>query len=269
MAVARSNPDIAFIYTFVRYVDSSARVVHDGPDQRFPQRALCRGIYESLAGGNSSALMLRSAALECGGYDEDLVSWEDLLLQLEITARAPIAFVPEYLVGYRIRPVSLSANVPAMLDSWRIVREKIRRRFPGVPAMVDRWAHARRCAEFAEAFAWRGDYPMCLRLLAEAATLDWRWTSQLLRYRLIRRLGRGFSDRPGDPRLPHFRDCDPTERIAGAPVDQPSPLSVLERERIARIAQIDQELAVTPARLTMRPLPEAAEGSSPPAPVRP
>jgi glycosyltransferase involved in cell wall biosynthesis len=211
------NADIAFVYTFVRYIDRDGRVLSDGPPQRFPRRALCRGIYESLVGANSSALMRRSAVQEVGGYDETLASWEDLLLQLKISARHPIGFVPEYLVGYRVRPGSLSADPDNMLRSWRQVRAQIAHSFAQTPLFVHRWAHGRRCVELAESFAWRGRYASCASLLVEGMSHDPVRTTRLLQSRLARRL-RGQRSAPPEPdRRPPFLDCSPDEQVASDP----------------------------------------------------
>lgn len=242
--VALRHPRAAFIYTFVRYIDAQGRVTRDGPDQRFPLHALSRGVYESLVGANSSALMLRSTVQQIGGYDEELVSWEDLFLQLRITARAEIAYVPEYLVGYRVRPGSLSADPANMIRSWRKARRKIQREFPELPSFVDSWSHGRRCAGFAESFAWRGHYAMCARLLAEAARMDWRWTAAFLAFRSKRRLKRAFVRDSRHASSPPFSACDPQERVtADDPNDVYGPLDTLEAQRIAKLGEIDAELA--------------------------
>ena len=62
--LALGDPGLAFIYSFVRYIDEQGLVVSDVPPQRFPRWALCRGTYESLVGANSSALMRRSLVVE-------------------------------------------------------------------------------------------------------------------------------------------------------------------------------------------------------------
>ena len=212
--------------------------------------------------------MQRSMVTELGGYDEALTSWEDLLLQLKIGARAPIACVPEYLVGYRVRPGSLSANATSMLRSWQEVRRKIRKEFPDVPAFVDSWAHGKRCAGFAESFAWRGDHAMCARLLAEAARTDWTWTATFLASRSARRLRRGFAPARRQKAQPMFSDCDPRERVSPDESERTTAwLSSLETERIAKLSEIDATLAGAPSEAT-RPPSEAGQGSSHREPAR-
>jgi glycosyltransferase involved in cell wall biosynthesis len=236
---AQRNPDAAIIYTWVRYINGDGRFHRDGPPQRFPPRSLCRGIYESLVGGNSSALMRRDVVQGLGGYDETLSSWEDLLLQLRISADHAIDHVPEYLVGYRVRPGSLSARPDNMLASWRKARERIDELFPQVPKFVRDWAHGRRCAELAEGFAWKEEYRRSAALLAEALRHDWRWTSRWLAFRSRRFVTRRtFKREPMAPGV-HFLGCDPMkEAVPSAKLFQ-----ALENRRIAMLTKLDEDLA--------------------------
>lgn len=239
LEAARKDPEAVLIYTWVRYIDADGRVVRDGPRQRFPARSLCRGIYESLVGGNSSALIRRKAIQDLGGYDETLSSWEDLLLQLRLSEKHSIAHVPEFLVGYRVRPGSLSATPRNMLASWRTAREKIETYFPQVPRFVRDWAHGRRCAELAESFAWSGDYGTSGRLLVEAMRSDPRWTTRWLAYRTVRTIKRRTFRPEKDIAGPNFLDCNPTEDVRLAEQVLPG----LAKERIGRLTALDEELA--------------------------
>lgn len=239
LEAALKNSEAPLIYTWVRYIDADARVVRDGPRQRFPGRSLCRGIYESLVGGNSSALIRRQSILDAGGYDETLSSWEDLLLQLRISEKNSIDHVPEFLVGYRVRPGSLSATPRNMLASWRAAREKIETYFPHVPRFLRDWANGRRCAELAESFAWSGDYGTSGLLLAEAMRSDPRWTTRWLAYRTLRTIKRRIHLAERDFAGPKFLDCDPTKDVR--PFEQVLP--GLESGRIARLTALDEELA--------------------------
>lgn len=250
--IACQMPEAAFVYTLVRYVDGHGHVVRDGPRQLFPQYALCRGLYESLVGGGSSALMKRSAVKEACGCDEAFRSWEDLLLQLKISARHPIAFVPQYLVGYRISPGSLSQHVDDMLNTWLQLRERIKQLFPQIPNYVHDWAHGTRCVHFAESFAWRGRYLKCAKLLFSALRHDPRWTLRFLSYRIMRhlklRLSQSVEAKQGLP----FLDSSPEEQQHLQTSDSPAEgraLLRLHQERVRILAELDRKLALgVPAR---------------------
>jgi len=71
---------------------------------------------EMLLRGNpiicSTVVARREAVQACKGFDEDpdLVATEDYDLWLRMSAREPIAYVPEPMTFYRVHPGSLSAN---------------------------------------------------------------------------------------------------------------------------------------------------------------
>jgi glycosyltransferase involved in cell wall biosynthesis len=219
MHAALKRPDIAFLYTDVRYIDGDGRVIRDVAPQDFPERSLCRGVCESIVGGNSSCLMRRDAVVEAGGYDETLSSWEDLLLQLQMSARHPIARVSGYLVGYRVRPGSLSARPDNMLSSWRLVRERIKTLFPQVPAFVLDWADGRRCAELAESFAWAGSWRTSASLLLEAVRNDPARTWRFLAYRTARHVRNRFSRTKTATTKHRFSGCDPGQSVGMSDFD--------------------------------------------------
>lgn len=263
MDVARREPDAGLIYTFFRYIDEDGCVLGDGPQQRFPPRALCRSVYETLIGTGSSGLVKRSAWQQAGGCDEELRIMEDLLLQLHISARHPIAYVPEYLVGYRVRQNSLSKDVEALESAWRKVRDRIGTMFPDVPPHVIHWAHGSRIGQMAESYAWRGRYGRCAAMLAEAFWHDPAWTISFLSYRIWRSIGRRLQaeeKRPG----PHFMSCDPeiaTGLVQFGIAAEGGLLRRLNERRIRRLARLDEALA--PMQVTG--LPPAGDGETIPA----
>ena len=236
--MALGEPQLAFIYSWARYIDEHGRVSSNGPRQEFPRHALRRGLYESLVGGGSSALIKRPAIIKAGGCDESFTAFEDLLLQLKISQSHPIGFVPEYLVGYRVRPGSLTSDPAKMLREWRRVRKQVKQEFPGVPDQVQAWAHARRCTGLAEAFAWRGHKLRSAALLLEAARFDPKWTFLFLRFRIGRRL-RKTTLTPPVPHHPAFFDCNPGEVVAPAMEDDDPSLAKLVDSRNARLAALD------------------------------
>ena len=245
VAFALDHPDAAFIYTFARYIDERDRVLHDGPRQEFPPHALCRGIYESIVGGGSSALLKRSAVEQAGGCDESLRSWEDMLLQLAISARHPIGFVPEYLVGYRTRPGSLSKDIDAMVRGWRTVRARLQAQFPHVPAFVHAWAHGTRCAMFAEGYAWRRQPVRSGALLAEAMRHDPTRLFEFLRMRIARRRTKARMPAQQSPPIT-FLDCDPAQVTRlDAFEHYPAYLRFFrfEQRRRQRLRELDERLA--------------------------
>lgn len=205
LALAADAPD--FIYTFYRYIDTEGRVLFDGPPQRFPKRAFRRSLYETLVGTGSSMLMRRRTLEELGGWDETHRNSEDLVLQMNAAAHRSFGFVPEYLVGYRIHPRSLSQDSQAMRDVWFDLQRKLRETFDDVPSKVYDWAAARGCMSMAEGFARKGKVGEALRLFLTAVRADPAWSSAFLAHRAGKWV-RGAKLQPG--RWP-FLEYDPTK----------------------------------------------------------
>ena len=243
--LALREPELAFIYTWVRYIDARGCVIRDAVGQQFPKRALCRGLYESLVGGNSSALIKRSAVAAAGGCDEALRSFEDLLLQLTITSKHAIGFIPQYLVGYRVRPGSLSSDPQNMHESWRQARRRIMRLFPQIPRKVHAWAQAKRSGELAEAFAWRGRPAQAAALLLQALWHDPEWTIRFLQFRWARHSKLARSPRVVAVSRPSFLACLPEENIWLDEYEictEARQLRRLDRRRAAWLGALDASL---------------------------
>jgi hypothetical protein len=83
---------------------------------------LCRHFHANLVGNGRSILVRKEVLEELGGLDPRLreageEGCEEVLPQLRIAARYRFAEVPEYLVGYRRRPGSMSSNAEQMIRS--------------------------------------------------------------------------------------------------------------------------------------------------------
>jgi glycosyltransferase involved in cell wall biosynthesis len=254
-----ADPAIALVYTFVRYIDASGRVVRDAAPQELARRALCQCLYDGIVGGGSSAVFRRSVLDTVERYDERLSVWEDLLLHLHVAAAGEIAFVPEYLTGYRLRGKSSSADRRQSLQSWRLARRSIHADFPQIPAFVHEWSKARRLLELAEGFAIDKRYTTSARLFAECLACDPVRTSTFLRHRLHRRLS--GQRRPLQGSGPPFADTDVTTKCCLSDFDgQPegTRLRSLDNSREQLLRSIDARIPLRP-----RPRSTAAQETSP------
>jgi glycosyltransferase involved in cell wall biosynthesis len=115
------------------------------------------GVYAALIMRNflcSGAPLVRKTCVDqVGGYDATLAPrgascCEDLKFNLDIAERFEWEVVPEFLVGYRIRPGRMSTDCDAMLRSHEIVLDEARHRHPELPAKLFRWARAHQYLEF-------------------------------------------------------------------------------------------------------------------------
>lgn len=203
-ALAAAEPP-GFVYCWYHYIDESSRVIGSRTGWVTRGRALRQLAYENFVGNGSAALFRRSAVLEVGGYDSSLRArraqgCEDLLMQMLIVRTWAVAAVPEYLVGYRVRPGAMSGDCAQMLRSWQLVFDTLRERGIELPPRLVRWSLGIEMLGTAEAVGRSGDRRTALRLLGNALRFDPLRCGLTLAYRACRlaaRLVRGRRDRPG------------------------------------------------------------------------
>jgi glycosyltransferase involved in cell wall biosynthesis len=117
-----ASSTMALVYAPFRLIGADGRVLSSQHRIGVDGWVLYRHFHVNLV-GNGSAILVRKAVLkEVGGFDTSLRAahaegCEDLLLQLQIAARYQFGEVPEYLVGYRRRPRSMSSDTEQMLRS--------------------------------------------------------------------------------------------------------------------------------------------------------
>ncbi|MBR0670177.1 glycosyltransferase family 2 protein [Neoroseomonas soli] len=152
---------VGLVYTWSALIDQESRVVGFGDRPRDEGEVLSRMCRGNVVGNGSAALMLRSAVLEAGGYDETLRArraqgCEDLLLYCRIAARHHVAVLPEPLTGYRQGSATMSRDALQMFRSWQIVAANLREMFPTERANIDHGElHAARWLLSRALHAWK------------------------------------------------------------------------------------------------------------------
>lgn len=119
-------------YVIIDEHDWIKRWYNDLPDQDEALRRMCRN---NFVGSGSSPLLLRSAVIEAGGYDQtlrdrDAQGCEDYKLYFAIIERYPVVLVRAYLTAYRIHFGNMSSDTGRMLRSRQIVTREIISRRP-------------------------------------------------------------------------------------------------------------------------------------------
>jgi glycosyltransferase involved in cell wall biosynthesis len=230
---------MALVYSPFRVIDTHGHVLTSPLRFGVNGWVLYRHFHVNLIGNGSSILVRRDVLDELGGYDPRLRAagaegCEDLLLQLRIAARYQFGELPEYLVGYRRRPDSMSSNVDQMLRSGALAMRIALAECGGLPhlgasAILNRyeWQRLRNAAR-------RGRIALAMRHLlfqfaadpAFAAAAGWNDLSlvslricDLVRDTLASRLTR--SPASSQPRR-RFYDLDPA---AGSRRTRPTPRS--------------------------------------------
>lgn len=242
-AEAAAEPP-GFVYCWLRHIDGEGRVKSSGPRDDFHGCIAHRHLYKCPGAAGGASLIRRDAMLAIGGYDERLDRCEDFFLQLRIASRHPVAVVPEYLLGYRSVPGSLSSDREATLRNWTLLRALLRQSCPGVTHRLDRWMYARQFYQAAEARlvakAWRPGFG----LMVKAALRDPLWTFGAAWLRLSLRLNRRPVPAPG----PAFLAMDPREAYGIAPETGRAAaiwLRWLDARRLAKLARRDARYAAS------------------------
>lgn len=156
-----------FVYCWSRDIDSQGRVWRDGPQARFRGHMFLRMLAHNFIGNGSVLLVRRDAAQAVGGYDESLraqaaETCADVLFQLRLAERFAGEVVPAWLVGYRQRANSMSADPSAGWRAWLAARSRLALASPAA-RHADRLGQARRKLLLAEGKAWQGQWGKALR----------------------------------------------------------------------------------------------------------
>jgi glycosyltransferase involved in cell wall biosynthesis len=177
VAVMQDRGDqVGLIYCWSRAIDEQDRVLLD-----IAPCSLRGNVYAALIIKNflssGAPLIRRRCVEEIGGYDPALSSkgancCEDLKFNLDIAERYNFDLVSEFLLAYRIRAGSMSANFDDMLRSHKVVIEGVRARHPELPDKIFRWADAHQHREFGFAHLGAGRFLNGARLLLRALGED-------------------------------------------------------------------------------------------------
>ncbi|HEX8224158.1 MAG TPA: glycosyltransferase family A protein [Allosphingosinicella sp.] len=237
-ALAAPEPP-GFVYCWFRDLDAQGRVWRDGPGLCVEGPALQRLACSNFVGNGSAPLISRRAILAVGGYDERLrglgaEGCEDLLVQLQLARRFPVAVVPEYLVGYRLTSSSMSNDPDRMHRSWREAL-RLLDADSAISRRALRWSHGARALTLAETRVLRGGILPALRLLGRALRLDPARTGLHLAYRIARRAELSLS--AARPR-PGFEGHDP---LRASPVTDRwlSALARFDQRRLDRLEPLE------------------------------
>lgn len=245
-AIAAPDPP-GFVYCWFRHIDELGRVTGSGPRWGLEGPAFAQLAYLNFVQNGSALLMSRSAWSAVGGYDEGLRAegaegCEDVLLQLQIARRRPIAAVPEHLVGYRRHAGRMSSAFDQLVRSWRLAYERLAGEHAPVPPQVLRWISARCHFDIAEQRAAAGAYAQALASLAKSLGLDPLRSGLTLLYRSARLLVRAIRGRRTAPPPPRFTDIDPAAVLASDPDELTSFAALLRRIDEARLRELQSTL---------------------------
>jgi GT2 family glycosyltransferase len=237
-----------FIYCWHRLIDEDSRVIGSGPRRVLNGRAFNQLAYLNVVENGSALLLSRDALIEVGGYDPSLrergaQGCEDVLLQLQIARRHPVACVPEYLVGHRRHGRNMSSGFDRMVRSWRLAYDQVASEKPGLPPHLLRRVEGKCAFDIAEQEMHAGRYLGGLAHLAEALVRDPARCGSLLAYRAVRSARRRLGHGPSAAEPPPFGDVDPAQPLATDPHEIAAlsrSLDALNSRRLLRLAELDR-----------------------------
>ena len=212
-ALAAPEPP-GFVYCWYQNIDEGGCVISSGLRWRIEGRALKPLAYCNPVQNGSALLLLRTAALEVGGYDAGLRArgsegCEDVMIQLRIARSHPVAMVPEHLVGYRKHSGSMSSNNEQIIRSWRLVYERLAADGVDFSARLMRWNEGFFKMALAENRLASGRYGEAVRDLLGALLRDPARWGTYLSYRLARTAARLVRGRRSRPKRVPFPELDP------------------------------------------------------------
>jgi glycogen(starch) synthase len=106
------DPTLAYVTSWVRYVNPEGRAVSDDDGGYVPFGNWSTLMRRNNVGGTCTAVMRRALFDDGFGYSNDLTSYEDWLLFLEMHEAGHYgAVIPERLVEYRVREESMTRTI--------------------------------------------------------------------------------------------------------------------------------------------------------------
>jgi glycosyltransferase involved in cell wall biosynthesis len=145
--LAEGGEAIGLVYTWFDIIDEHSRIRFRVRGRKIAGDVLVHSLLGNFIGHGSSALVRRSALIECGGFDSDLRSagahgCEDLKLYQRVAQRHQFGLVPEHLTGYRVVTHSMSSDRPRMLRSFLMVAAAAKSLHPELHGQIDKGVRA-------------------------------------------------------------------------------------------------------------------------------
>jgi glycosyltransferase involved in cell wall biosynthesis len=128
---------------------------------------------------NASSVLIRRACLDkAGGYNSQLQAQngqggEDWDLYLRIAQFYQFRVVPEFLVGYRKLPDSMSSNYDSMAKSRELIWQSIRQKYPNIPDIIYRLSTSSFYMYLARQSNLYGRHKITLFWLCNALRREW------------------------------------------------------------------------------------------------
>lgn len=146
-ALLRLPTDWAAVYTRHRSIGTNDDALRDGQDSAERGYILGRNLVMRYVSNGSTLLVRREAADAVNGFDLDyaaagLGGCEDFDFELRLAAKYKFEVIPEWLVGYRVHPSSMSFDRVQIVKALTAVTERCIARNPQFDKALCRYARA-------------------------------------------------------------------------------------------------------------------------------
>ncbi|MFP5270928.1 glycosyltransferase family 2 protein [Coleofasciculus sp.] len=142
-----SDPSVGLVYSWSVDIDEN-----DSPTGGFRAAKIEGEVYVTLLChdfiANASCVLIRRSCLDkCGSYNCQLreqkgQGGEDWDIYLRIAENYQFRVVPEFMVGYRKRPNSMSCDYDSMAKSRDLIWQSIRKKYPNMPAVIQQLSNS-------------------------------------------------------------------------------------------------------------------------------
>ncbi len=134
-ALALGGPEVGLVYCFFTRIDAGGMMGREWTPVPYSGDVLDVILEDNFVGNGSSMLVRREVIERCGGFDNSLHAagaqgCDDYLFCCRAAEICHFAVVPEFLVGYRELPGSVSSKVKKMLRSWMLSADQMLARRP-------------------------------------------------------------------------------------------------------------------------------------------
>lgn len=244
-ALRAADPATTFVYCLSYLIDTEDRVIGAVGFDGFAGDAFLRSLVLNFVGNGSAMLMRRAAIDRIGGFDVsgqalNAYGSDEMVVQSLLAALGPIAVVPEWLVGYRRTPGSVSANRARMARAQKWHVDRVVAAIPDLPAAIGAAAYAGVDARMAVEYARQGAIGASVGCLwAGLSRAPGHAAAVLASYggRPVRRALRRLAGADARPRMgPRFQDAGATD---GAAWSEPPPFP----RRLRRLAAQEKAFA--------------------------
>ncbi len=128
------DDETVLVYCDILAVKDGAELKSD-PDRAYPQGEVLKEMLGSnFVGGCSVPVIRKSTVVECGGFDKDFKSCQDLDLWIRLAKKGTFKAVKEKLIKYTVGEMSITGSLERRMNGWKMILSKYQTEYEKYPA---------------------------------------------------------------------------------------------------------------------------------------